>query len=132
MLRKIDGCARGLAVGAGWVSLGMRLALTLVPCRSAAFLGWGGQEPLTRVIGVSDLVVGMGLLLGRSRSRWMMARAMLNAVIALVYARALTTRTPERRRVTGGMGLMIGLTFVDFSLSQIFRGPECRASVGYR
>ena len=109
----------------------MGLALTLVPYRSAAFLGWGGQEPLTCVIGVSDLV-GMGLLLGQSRSRWMMARALLNAVIALVYARALTTRTPERRRMTGGMGLMIGLTFVDFSLSQIFRGPECRASVGCR
>lgn len=44
MPRQTGDGAQMLASGIGWVSLGMGLALTLAPRRSAAFLGWGDRN----------------------------------------------------------------------------------------
>ncbi len=82
----------------GWISLGMGFALTLATLRSAALLGWGTRGRLARAIGASDLIVGLGLLLDRRRSRWMVARAVLNAVLAGSYARVLAVETPRQTR----------------------------------
>lgn len=107
----------------GWISLGIGLVLTLAPLRSAAFLGWGDRKGLARAIGASDLVVGTGLLLDRRRSRWMSARALLNAVLAASYARVLA-ETPRRTRARGGLIAMVGLTVFDYSLSRFLREAE--------
>ncbi|MDQ3922431.1 MAG: hypothetical protein M3309_00585, partial [Actinomycetota bacterium] len=55
--------------------------------------------------------------LGRRRSEWMGARALLNAVMAFIYALVLAKGTPERGRVIGGLGLMSALTANDYLLS---------------
>lgn len=128
MLRKVNDYAQEAASGVGWVSLGLGFALTLAPRESGSFLGLGDRERFARVIGVSDLVVGMGLLLDPSRSRWMLARALLNVVIALGYASALMSGVPERNRATGGLALMTTLTFVDYSLSRSLREAEVARS----
>ncbi len=73
---------------------------------------------------MADLVVGMGLLLSPRRSRWMLARASLNGMIALIYARALADATPRRKRTVGGVCLMAGLTVNDYLLSQRLREAE--------
>jgi hypothetical protein len=93
--------AQELALGVGWISLGIGFALTLAPQQSAAFLGWEDREGLARVIGAGDLIVGTGLLLDRRRSRWMLARAFLNVVLAGSYARVLTERRGGTARVAG-------------------------------
>ncbi|QIN83394.1 hypothetical protein GBA63_12665 [Rubrobacter tropicus] len=110
-----------LALAIGWVSLGFGVALTLAPLRSAAFLGWGDREVPARVIGLADLIVGAGLLLDRRRSGWMLARAVLNAALAAVYALALAEETPPRTRARGGLVSMICLTTFDYSLSRLLR-----------
>ena len=122
MLNRIDDHVGVLASGVGWVSLGMGLALTLAPRTSAAFLGWGDRERLSRVIGASDLVIGTGLLLDRDRARWMLARVLLNAVLALVYAGILKGGTPRPGRAGGWLGLMTALTAFDYALSRRLRG----------
>ena len=101
----------------------MGLSLTLAPLRSAAFLGWGDREGLARIIGACDLAVGTGLLLDRRRSRWMSARALLNAVLAATYALALAEK-PRQTRARGGPIAMICLTVFDHSLSRRLRGSE--------
>ena len=73
---------RGLASVIGRTSLGIGLAPTPAPPRSAAFLGTGDLRGSARVTGAAGLVVGAGLLPGRRRSRWILARALLNAVLA--------------------------------------------------
>lgn len=73
---------------------------------------------MARVIGAGDLIVGTGLLLDRRRSRWMSARALLNAVLAAGYARILAEGTPQRGRARGGLLSMIGLTIFDYLLSR--------------
>ena len=117
VLRKVDVHKHELAAGVGLVSLGIGLALSFAPERTAALIGWGERVSLAQLIGATDLVVGLGLLLGRRRSEWMAARALLNAVMAFIYAWVLAKGTPERGRVIGGLGLMSGLTANDFLLS---------------
>ena len=117
VLRKVDVHKHELAAGVGLVSLGIGLALSFAPNRTAALLGWGERVRLARAIGAADLVVGLGLLLSRRRSEWMVARALLNAVMAFIYAWVLAKGTPERGRVIGGLGLMSGLTANDYLLS---------------
>jgi len=86
------------------VSLGLGVAMTLDPRRSAALLGWSDREGLARLVGGVDLILGAGLQQGR-RARWMLARALLNAIIGLIYARVLAEGHPRRRRPAAGAAL---------------------------
>ena len=122
--RSPEGHTQRLATGVGWVSLGMGAAMTLDPRRSAALLGWRDREGLACLVGGVDLIVGAGLLRGRRRARWMLARALLNAVIGLIYARVLAEGRPRRGRPLAGAGLMAALTAFDYSLSRRLREAE--------
>ncbi len=124
MSGKTDVPVRILASGIGWISLGLGLALTMAPLKSATFLGMGDLKGLARVFGAVDLIVGTGLLLGRRRSRWMSARALLNAVLAVGYARTLAVETPSPTRARGGLISMICLTYFDYSVSRRLRRIE--------
>ena len=110
-----------MALGVGWISLGIGLALTLAPRRSATLLGWENRENLARVIGAADLIVGTGLLVDQSRSRWMLARAFLNVVLAGSYGSVLAGGTARRRRAGVGLIAMAVLTVVDYSLARRLR-----------
>lgn len=122
MLRGLDRYVQGLATGVGWISLSMGLLLTFAPEKGATLLGWGERPRLARAVGVIDLIIGPGLLLGRDRrSQWMLARAFLNAVIALIYAGVLATDRPRQNRAIGGAILMSALTVTDYSLSRRLR-----------
>lgn len=115
---------RALGTGIGWISLSLGLALTLLPRKTAGFLGWEGRERLARVVGAADLVVGMGLLLSPRPSRWMMARTLLNIVIGSVYAGILSTGESQRGRAIVGLCLMSVLTANDYLLSRRLREIE--------
>jgi hypothetical protein len=119
-----EGRPQRLATGVGWVSLGMGAAMTLDPRRSAALLGWADREGLARLIGGVDLILGAGLLRGRRRARWMLARALLNASLFLIYTRVLAEGRPDRVRPAAGAGLMAALTLLDYSLSRRLREAE--------
>ena len=113
-----------LSTGIGWISLGIGTTLALAPRGSAGFLGWGSPERSARFIGAADLVIGAGLLLAPRRSRWMLARALLNVVIALIYAQAMVDGAPRRKRLVGGVCLMTGLTVNDYLISRYLRETE--------
>ena len=95
--RSSEGRTGRLATGVGWVSLGL---------------------------GAVDLILGAGLLRGRRRSRWMLARAILNAVLCLIYARVMAEGRPRRGGPAAGAGLMAALTLFDYSLSRRLRVAE--------
>ena len=98
--------------------------MTLDPRGSADLLGWAHREGLTRLIGALDVILGAGLLRGHRRARWMLARALLNAIIGLIYARILAEGHPRRGRPVAGAGLMAALTLFDYSLSRRLRERE--------
>jgi hypothetical protein len=100
----------------------MGTALTLDPRRSAALLGWADREGVSRLVGFVDLVLAVGLLLDRRRARWMLARALLNASICVVYARVLAEGGSRRARA--GVATTAALTLYDYALSRRLRGLE--------
>ena len=54
----------------------------------------------------------------------MLARALLNAIIGLVYARVLAEGRPDRGGPAAGASLMAALTLFDYSLSRRLRETE--------
>ena len=112
------GLVQRLVTVVGCVSLGMGLSLSLAPRRSAELLGWGERARLAGAIGVADLVIGPSILLGRNRARWMLARAILNAVIAGVNVRVLKAGTHPRGRAVAGVIGMSALTLTDYTLAR--------------
>ena len=122
--RSSEGRTDRLATRVGWVSLGMGAAMTLAPRRSAALLGWADRGGLARLVGGVDLILGAGLLRGRRRARWMLVRAILNAILCLIYARILAEGQPRRGGPAAGAGLMAALALFDYSLSRRLREAE--------
>lgn len=111
--RGLDRYAPSLAAGGGWTSLALGLFLTIAPATGATLMGLGDRPGEARAVGLADLVIGAGLLLGRDQARWMLARALGNAAIAGLGARALADGTPRRGRAAGLLALMAGLTVLD-------------------
>jgi hypothetical protein len=97
----------------------------LVPDKSAELMGWEEQGRLARLVGAADLIVGVGLLSSRAqRRRWMLARAIVNALIAFICVRALASGTPRRGRTVGIAGAMSGLIVMDYRLARRLRDAE--------
>lgn len=105
-----------LANAVGLVTLGFGVVLTVMPRRSAVALGLGDRPALARTVGVTDLVVGSGVLVGRPRWPWMAARAALNLVLTGCYA-AEASRPDGNRRARAGAIAMASLTVVDATLA---------------
>ena len=119
VLQQVGDRAGGLAIWVGLVSLGIGLPLTFAPRGTAKVLGRGDRGPLARAIGVVDLVVGPALLLGQAR--WMLVRALLNAV---GYAYVLAAGAPRPRRAVGGIVGMSVLTLTGSFLARRLRDLE--------
>lgn len=68
------------ATTTGLITLPIGLAAVVVPHRASRLLHVPARG--LRVIGVADLALVPGLLAGRRRSRWLIARAALNLAIA--------------------------------------------------
>jgi hypothetical protein len=65
----------GLARALGWVSIGVGLAIVAAPGPLMQAIGLGDRPNLGRFLGVRDLVLGAGLLLGQHRSASPQVRA---------------------------------------------------------
>lgn len=99
-----------LADVVGVVTLGMGVGLTTAPEKVGGALGL--DRGFARSIGIIDLVLAPGLLLGRPRWPWMAARAGLNLVLADRY---------RARRVPAGTAGMVALTAVDGTLALVLK-----------
>ena len=94
---------------AGYVTTATGVALVLAPGVAARQMGLAGQEGPLRLIGLADLVLVPGLLRGKPRWPWMIARAGMNLAMAAYFLGVgAKSRAP---RVTGYA--LLGLTIVD-------------------
>ena len=94
---------------AGYVTTATGVALVLAPGVAARQMGLAGQEGPLRLIGAADLVLVPGLLRGKPRWPWMIARAGMNLAMA-AYFLGVGGKSPAAR-VTGYV--LMGLTVVD-------------------
>jgi hypothetical protein len=93
----------------GYVTTATGVALVLAPGVAARQMGLAGQEGPLRLIGAADLVLVPGLLRGKPRWPWMIARAGMNLAMA-AYFLGVGGKSREAR-VTGYV--LMGLTVVD-------------------
>ena len=79
----------GLARALGWVSIGLGLAIVAAPGPLMKAFGLGDRPNLGRFLGVRDLVLGTGLLLGQNTATWCRARGIADALdVALIVGGA--------------------------------------------
>jgi hypothetical protein len=96
----------------GCVTLATGVALAAAPRLLTGPFGLDGQEAAVRAIGVSDLVLVPGLLAGRPRWPWMVARAAFDVPVA-AWLHAVAGRSSSPKALEVAAGLLAGLVVVD-------------------
>ena len=94
----------------GWVSIGVGLAALAAPAPLMKAIGLGDRPNLGRFIGVRDLVLGTGLLLGgQNTATWCRARGIADALdVAFIIGGAATGAF---RRDRAPIGVATGASF---------------------
>jgi hypothetical protein len=110
------------ATSVGVITLIIGIALVAVPSRAARLLRTGDHSVALRIIGITDLALVPGLLVGQRRWQWMTSRALLNVMIA-----AYCLHLVRREGVIGakvGMVAMVVATAADARTIIALRHPS--------
>ncbi len=105
------------------VTAGAGAALLVAPCPVAAAMRLGDRPALARTIGIMDLALVPGLLRGRPRWPWMLARAAFNLPVAAAY-RTQARRPGGQPVAIAGMAAMLGLTAMDTATAIALRNAD--------
>ncbi|HTK66230.1 MAG TPA: hypothetical protein VL595_27880 [Pseudonocardia sp.] len=111
----------------GVVTTGVGIALLVAPRPLAVASGVGDRPTFARVVGAMDLALVPGLMRGRPRWPWMLARAAANLPIAAAYRTEInrTGGTPLARKA---MLAMLGLSVVDTATAIALRKADRAAA----
>ncbi|MFC7487648.1 hypothetical protein ACOCJ7_16095 [Knoellia sp. CPCC 206453] len=99
------------ASAVGWVTLPIGLALVAAPARIGRVLALGDHPAALRAIGALDLALVPGLLVGRHRRPWLVARVALNLGIA-AYCAGLV-RSERSKGAMVGVAAMVAASVAD-------------------
>lgn len=91
----------------GYVTTATGVALVAAPGVAARALGLREQETAMRLIGAADLVLVPGLLRGRPRWPWMVARAGMNVAMAAYFLGVAGDSRPARWAGRALLGLLV-------------------------
>jgi hypothetical protein len=105
------------------VTLGVGAALTVAPGKVGPAAGFGSQRSVALSIGLMDLALVPGLLRGRPRWPWMLARAAFNLPVAGAF-RAEAKRPAGNPIARPGMYTMLALTTMDTVVALALRNAE--------
>jgi hypothetical protein len=101
-----------MPVVVGGVTLAVGAGLAAAPQLVTRPLGLEGQETAMRLVGLADLALVPGLLAGRPRWPWMVARAAVNLAQA-AYLHGVASGSSSPGVVRGIGSALAGLTLVD-------------------
>lgn len=94
------------------MTLAVGTALLTAPRLVTRPLGLEDQDGAVRAVGVCDLILVPGLLRGRPRWAWMLARAAFDVGDA-AYLQRVAPRSSSEGLVRAGAAVMLGLAVVD-------------------
>ncbi len=108
----------GLARALGWLSVGIGVVVVAVPGPVMKAIGLGDRPNLGRLLGVRDLVLGTGLLLGHNKAAWCRARGIADALDVALIAGGASTGAFRRDRAPIGVASGASFSALSFWLAR--------------
>jgi hypothetical protein len=108
----------GLVRALGWVSIGAGLALVAAPGPLMKAVGLGDRPNLGRFLGVRDLMLGAGLLLGQNAVAWCRARGVADALDVALIVGGTAVGAFRRDRAPIGVASGAGFGALSFWLAR--------------
>ena len=105
--------AKRLAVGLGWLSIGLGLAELAAPGKITRWLGVGDHAKLVRAYGLREVAAGVGILTNSRIAPHLWGRVAGDAVDLASLGAALRDEGSNRRAVTLAIGAVVGVTLLD-------------------
>lgn len=112
----------------GWFSLGLGLAQLIAPRRIARALGMQGREALVCSYGAREVAAGM-MALSPDRTLGLWGRLAGDGLDLATLMAAYRPNNPKRDNVGLAIGLVVGVTVLDFLVAQSQRRRHARADV---
>lgn len=107
--RPADAVARGL----GWFSIGLGLIELLAPRTVARGVGMGRRAGVVRAYGAREIATGIGILLSKRPTPWIVARVAGDALDIGTLAPRLIGRNRARRNSAIALGAVAGMAALD-------------------
>lgn len=109
---------RSLTRGTGVASLGLGTLMAAAPGRMSRLFGMGKYRRVVLLLGVRDLIIGTGLVSGRSSRLWLRARAVSDMADAVMLAGGLSTGAFARGQAALGIAVATGSSALSFWLAR--------------
>lgn len=108
-----------LTMGLGWFSLGLGFYELLLPEHLSGVLGLEGQEGLLRLYGLREIGTGLGIFLTQPNpAPWVWGRVGGDVLDLATLGGALKPNNPKQHNVAIALGLVVGVTVIDFLCGQ--------------
>ncbi len=117
----------------GWLSLGLGLAQVARPQDVARLIGIPDateSEALLRLIGLRELVSGVGLLIQPNPKPWLWLRFAGDLMDFALLSKALSLPDSERERLMLALAALLGVALLDLRSAMIAQAPPSRALPG--
>jgi len=119
--------SEGVARGLGWFSIGLGLAQILAPRAVARLVGVKDHRVLIRVVGLREIVSGIGILSQVKPRGWVWSRVGGDVMDLAILGTALANEKRRRGRLATTAAVVAGVTAVDALCGQrLSREQEAR------
>jgi hypothetical protein len=110
--------ARRTANGLAWFSIGLGLAEVLAPRMLARSLGMRGKEGLLRFYGMREIACGVGILMSKDPTPWVMARVGGDVLDATTLTAGLAGMSSKKANTFVALGAVAGVTVLDYTTTK--------------
>jgi len=107
-----------LVRGLGWFSLGLGLAGILAPRRLGKAIGVGDRSLLLQLVGLRELVSGIGILTRDDPAPWIKGRVAGDMLDLALLGAALFSETSDAGKITMATAAVAGVTALDVRCSR--------------
>jgi uncharacterized membrane protein len=113
-----------MARGLGWFSIGLGIAQVAAPRALCRLMGVKANPNLLRLLGMREIVSGVGILTQRQPAGWLKARVAGDAMDLALLGTAAATTAGNRNRLAVATAAVAGVTALDvISSRQLARRP---------
>ena len=107
-----------LTVGLGWFSVALGAAELILPGGLASVVGVRKRRMLFRLLGIRELISGVGILTRKNSTPWLWSRVAGDAMDLALLGTALTLPGTKQGRVAAAAAAVAGVTVLDVMASK--------------